>query len=339
MTPPGGIPQSANFFTAIIQSIFPGRDISTSRDPFRSWFNSLLLHFRPRKVPARTLKFTLTWGLGGTALVLIGLLLATGLLLKFAYRPSPEQAYASVEMIQYQMRFGGLIRNVHHWSGHLLVLVAFLHFLRVFFSGAFHAPRQFNWIIGLGLLGTVLLANFSGYLLPWDQLSYWAITICIGMLEYIPAVGPRLQQFVRGGAEVGPETLANFFALHTALLPALLILLLPFHFWRIRKAKGLVVPRAADALAQDQGPRVPAIPNLLLREVVVALVAIAAVLVLALWFDAPLADKANPGLSPNPTRAPWYFAGFQELLLHFHPLLSLFVMPFTAIIGLLAIPY
>ena len=185
----------------------------------------------------------------------------------------------------------------------------------------------------------VLASNFTGYLLPWDQLAFWAITICTGMLEYIPFVGKALQQIIRGGSDIGPVTLSIFFAIHTALIPACLIILMPFHFWRIRKAKGLVVPRTPDEDPADGAESVATIPNLLLRELVVAVVLIAVVMTVSVIFNAPLETKANPGLSPNPTKAPWYFAGFQELLLHFHPLFALFIIPVLMLIALVGIPY
>jgi quinol-cytochrome oxidoreductase complex cytochrome b subunit len=217
--------------------------------------------------------------------------------------------------------------------------VAFLHLLRVFFTGAFHPPRQFNWVIGSASFLVILFSNFTGYLLPWDQLAFWAITICTGMLEYIPGIGLWLQKLIQGGPEVGPATLSNFYAIHTAILPAFLLILMPFHFWRIRKAGGLVIPRGPEQNDGDRGPSVPAIPNLLLREIVVALVLLASVLVFSMLFNAPLGDKANPGLSPNPTKAPWYFMGIQEMLLHFHPIFALFVIPALMLIALLALPY
>ena len=311
----------------------------TNSEKYRGLFKSLIFHFRPRKVPERTLELTLTWGLGGMALVLILLLFGTGLLLKFIYQPFPGRAYESILHLQQNVLFGQLIRNVHHWSANILLIVAFFHFLRVFFTGAFHAPRQFNWIIGLGLFLFVLLSSFTGYLLPWDQLSFWAITICTGMLDYVPAAGLWLQKLIRGGSEVGPSTLANFYAIHTAILPFALIVLMPFHFWRIRKAGGLVVPRSPGENAENRGEMVPSIPNLMLRELVVALLLIAFVLMISVSFDAPLDNKANPGLSPNPTKAPWYFMGFQEILLHFHPLIALFVIPVCILCGLVMIPY
>jgi quinol-cytochrome oxidoreductase complex cytochrome b subunit len=306
---------------------------------YRSYFNTFVLHFRPRTVTDRTLRFNLTFGLGGSAAVLIFLLFSTGLLLKFAYEPHPTVAYESIVSLQYEVPFGGLIRNIHHWSANLLLVVAFLHLLRVFFTGAFHAPRRLNWVIGLGMLCLVVMSNITGYLLPWDQLAFWAITIVTGMLEYVPLIGLWLQEMVRGGAEMGPDTMSNFFALHTAVLPILLIALMPFHFWRIRKARGLVVLRSPDEDADVTGQRVETIPNLLLREIVMALVVVAGIMLFSVIVDAPLLAKANPGLSPNPTRAPWYFAGMQEMLLHFHPSFSLFAIPLLVTAGLFCMPY
>jgi quinol-cytochrome oxidoreductase complex cytochrome b subunit len=309
------------------------------RGDYRRFFSSLILHFRPRTVPDRTLRITLTWGLGGMALVLILLLFGTGILMKFIYQPFPDKAYESILHLQHNVLFGQFVRNIHHWSANSLLIVVFLHFLRVFFTGAFHPPRQFNWVIGLCLFLTVLMSNFTGYLLPWDQLSFWAITICTGMLEYIPGVGLWLQKLLRGGTEVGTNTLSNFYAIHTAILPALLITLMPFHFWRVRKAGGLVIPRSTDEDPEIQVESVPGIPNLILREVVTALVLMAFILTISALFNAPLESKANPGLSPNPTKAPWYFAGFQEILLHVHPFMALFLIPALMILALLSIPY
>jgi quinol-cytochrome oxidoreductase complex cytochrome b subunit len=159
------------------------------------------------------------------------------------------------------------------------------------------------------------------------------------MLEYIPGIGAGLQKLVRGGVDIGPATLSNFYAIHTALIPAGLLILMPFHFWRVRKAGGLVIPRSQMDDPADRAETVPAIPNLIVRELVVALVLIAVLLVLAVAFDAPLGAKANPGLSPNPTKAPWYFAGIQELLLHFHPLFAVLVIPLIALAALIFLPY
>ena len=294
-----------NLFQRIRYSIFPAaHDGRVGRQPYRYLFNSLLLHFRPKTVPERTLKFTLTWGLGGMAVVLVGMLFLTGLMLKFAYQPVPDQSYTSIIQLQNTVLFGRLIRNMHHWSGNALLLVVFLHFLRVFFTGAFHSPRQFNWILGLVMFLLTLGSNFTGYLLPWDQLAFWAITICTGMLEYIPGIGIGLQKMIRGGGEIGPATLSNFFAVHTAVIPACLVILMPFHFWRVRKSKGLVIPRTELEDPADRGETVATIPNLILRELAVAAVLIALIMVVSVIFKAPQESKYNPRLSPNPTKSP-----------------------------------
>ena len=316
------------FLQRVWRSIFPDPLIPQSdRERKRFLLKNLVLHFRPLTVPEKTLNFSLTWGLGGMAAVLILLQFGTGLLLKFAYEPNPITAYASIQSLQNAVMFGQLVRNLHHWGANLLVLIVFLHMLRVYFTGAFLPPRQYNWIIGLSLFGLVLFANLTGYLLPYDQLAFWAVTVSTGMLEYIPAIGIRLQEIIRGGPEIGPASLRIFYALHTAVVPVVLVFFMAFHFWRIRKAGGLVIPRKPDEAVAVAPTRVPTVPNLLLRETTVAVTLIAAVMLLAVFFDAPLEDPANPGLSPNPTKAPWYFAGLQEMLLHLHPTFSVFVIP------------
>ena len=195
-----------NLFQRIWYSIFPHTyKEKDERRPYRGWLSTLVLHFRPKVVQERTLRFTLTWGLGGMAV---------------AYQPVPDRAYESILHLQDNVLFGQFIRNIHHWSANILLIVVFFHFLRVFFTGAFHAPRQFNWIIGLTMFVLILGSNFTGYLLPWDQLAFWAVTICTGMLEYIPVIGEGLKQIILGGTDLGPPTLSNFFAIHTAIIPA-----------------------------------------------------------------------------------------------------------------------
>jgi quinol-cytochrome oxidoreductase complex cytochrome b subunit len=273
------------------------------------------------------------------AVVLTFLLLLTGLLLKFVYVPTPDRAYDSVIYLVDQVPFGQLLRNIHRWGTNGLMFVVFLHFLRVFYTGAFAAPRQLNWIIGLALLCAVILSAFTGYLLPWDQIAYWAITISTSMLDYIPGVGAGLKVWLVGGNEPGPQTLINFYAIHTAILPALLLFFLPFHFWRIRKANGLVIPRSVEEDPSIRGEMVEAMPHQIARETAITLLVLATVLLVAMFIDAPLAERANPGLSPNPTKAPWYFMGVQELLMHFHPLFATLVIPVLLVSGLLSIPY
>ncbi len=273
------------------------------------------------------------------AAVLIFNQFATGILLKFVYQPTAAGAYHSIDALQNGLLFGRLIRNLHYWGANLLLPLVLLHMLRVFYTGAYGSPRRGTWLVGLALLATVLTANFSGYLLPWDQLAYWATTVWTAMLGYVPLVGEPLQLALRSGNEVGQASLQLFYTLHTAMVPALLLLLLPYHFWRIRKAGGLVVPRLPDEPPDPSPPRVPAWPDLLIRETATGLCLMAFLMMLAVLFNAPLGDPANPGLSPNPTKAPWFMAGFQELLLHMHPLFAALVIPGLVVGALIWLPF
>jgi quinol-cytochrome oxidoreductase complex cytochrome b subunit len=324
----------------IWRSVFPAPLIPVDdRERRRAVVETLLLHIHPPTVPARALRFTNTWGLGGMGLVLLVLLAGTGAMLMLAYRPNPAEAYTSVRVLIREPGFGPFVRNIHAWSANLLLVVAFLHLLRVFFTSAFHGPRQFNWVIGLLLLCCAMAANFTGYLLPWDQLSYWAITIVTGMLAYVPLAGPWLQELARGGEELGAVALNNFYTLHTTIIPVLFLLLLPWHFFRVRKAGGVVLPHRHDEELPEPQERVNTLPDLVVRELTVALVLVAALAMFALLVNAPLGGQANPGMSPNPTKAPWYFQGFQELLLHFHPVFAVCVLPIAGLLFFVLVPY
>lgn len=300
----------------------------------RRSITDLILHIHPPSVPAETLRFTLSWGLGGMAVMLTCLLFLTGLLLLLVYQPSTTDAYSSILILTREVPFGLWVRNIHHWSANLLVVISVLHLLRVVLTGAFGPGRRLNWVIGLILLFLLLSSNFTGYLLPWDQLAYWAVTICTSMLGYIPLCGPWLLELFRGGPDVGPTTLANFFVLHVALIPVTLFILLLWHFWLVRRAGGLV--QVVSDVPQKE--RVPTVPNLVVREAAVGLALIAIVLLLAIAWDAPLLEQANPGMSPNPAKAPWYFLGFQELLIHLHPVFAIFVWPLLGAVALISIP-
>ena len=324
----------------IWRSVFRG-PIVPANDHDRRWvvFNTLLLHFRPTQLPEKTLRFTHTFGLGGMSLVLVLLLFATGILMMFVYQPSPEVAYDSITSLQDDVLFGRLVRNTHHWSANLLVGIALLHLLRVYLTGGYHPPRQFNWVVGLVLLLFILVANFTGYLLPWDQLSYWAITISTAMLAYVPWIGERLQLLARGGPEISSATLIGFYTIHTTVVPAVLIVVSALHFWRVRKAKGVVIPRRSDEAVDDKPVKVLFLPNLLTREAAMACVLVAVVVLVSVLWNAPLGAEANPGMSPNPAKAPWYFLGFQELLLHFHPVIAVVLIPFALAVFFAALPY
>ncbi len=326
-----------NIFRRFKDSIYT-RSINPKddRDRIQVVFQSFILHLHPTMIPERSLKLSVTWGLGGMAALLLVVQALTGILLRFVYEPFPGKAYDSILYMKNDIFFGDLVRNIHHWSGTFLVLIVFLHLLRVYFTGAYHGKRQFNWVLGIFLLIFVVFSNFTGYLLPWDQLAYWAITVSTSMLSYIPLIGENLVHMVRGGSEIGASTLLIFYNFHTGILPLLILTIIGFHFWRVRKAGGVAF---AKNESEADNKLVTTIPNLVFREFVVALILIAVILLFAIFLNAPLLDKANPAFSPNPAKAPWYFEGIQELMLHFHPLFAAIIIPLLIVAILIFLPY
>jgi quinol-cytochrome oxidoreductase complex cytochrome b subunit len=295
---------------------------------------TILLHLHPKRVSESAIQFDRTFGLGGMAALLIVVQLITGILLRFYYSPYPAEAYNSVIFLKNQVLFGQFVRNIHYWSGVFMLLIAFLHFLRVFLTGAYRDIRRLNWLFGLLLLLIIVLLNFTGYLLPWDQLAYWAITVSTNLISYFPLIGESLRTMIIRGNELNAETLQTFFTFHTALLPLLLIVFVLYHFWRVRKAGGILLPETSE-----ETKMVEVYPNLVFKEFIVALVLIAVLFTFGALFNAPLLEKANPAYSMNPTKAPWYFAGVQELLMHFHPFIAAFIIPLSVVIFLAWLPY
>ncbi len=309
------------------------------RSRMRMVVDSLVLHLHPSKVPARTLSWTYTWGLGGLSALLVTILALTGIFLELNYTPSPAQAYEDILSLRADTWFGDLLRNIHHWSANLLVIVAVLHLMRVFFTGSHRSPRELNWLLGVGMLLLVLAANFTGYLLPWDQLAFWAITVGTSIITYIPIVGPFLSRLLLGGPEVGATTLLHFYSLHISFIPIGIVILMSYHFWRVRKDGGLSIPKSSSESEEPKSERVTTIPHLVRRELVFALAWLAIIFLWSMLVPAPLEEIANPEVSPNPAKAPWYFLGIQELLLHFHPLVGAILIPAAALTGLALLPF
>ncbi len=309
------------------------------RSRIRMVVDSLILHIHPSKVPVTTLKWTYTWGLGGLSTLLMLILGITGMILLNNYTPSAPQAYFDILELRANVWFGEWVRNLHHWSANLLIVVAVLHLIRVFLTGAYRPPRHLNWAIGWLLLLLVAAANFTGYLLPWDQLAYWAITVGSSLIAYLPFIGEGLSRLLLGGNEVGSNTLQNFYSLHISFIPLAIFALMSYHFWRVRKDGGLSLPKSQSDQQVERVERVTTIPHLVQKEVVFALVWIAVLVLIAGWLPAPLEGIANPYQSPNPAKAPWYFMGFQELLLHFHPVFLMLVVAVLLIVIMFLLPY
>lgn len=298
-----------------------------------SSIEKFILHLHPAKIDARAIKFNRTFGLGGVCALLFVILALTGLILRFSYIPTVEHAYDSILNLQNNSLFGKFIRSLHHLSGKLMVLASFLHLLRVYYSQSIYKKRAENWIYGLLMMFLVLASSFTGYLLPWDQLAYWAITVITQIIEYIPFIGDSLAYFVRGSQTVDGNTLINFYTLHTGIIPLLFIFLMGMHFWLIRKAGGVAL---SD---KEEIKKVDVIPNLLSKEIMLASIVIAGLFLISVFYEAPLLEQANPLKSPNPSKAPWYFLGAQELLLHVHPFFSAVLIPFATAFFFFRLPY
>jgi quinol-cytochrome oxidoreductase complex cytochrome b subunit len=356
------------------RSMFRHPQLDTPRGRALQGFSNFFLHVYPVKIPSRVLRLRYSFRLGFIAAVLFGILVATGVYLMFFYTPSPTAAYGDMQHLKTGVGFGQLIRNVHRWSAHLMVLVIVLHLVRVFYAGAYKRPREFNWVIGVMLLLLTLGLSFTGYLLPWDQLSYWAVTVGTNLVHYVPVMGGTLQDLLIGGDQIGSSTLLRFYALHVAVLPGLLILVLAVHIWRVRK-DGFAVTRSSIGAFEEEatarsGPDEPAAlypgrtrllgvvdresvtaadrpvddtvftwPHLVARHVVVALGVAALVLAMGVAFVAPLRGLANPNVTPEPSKAPWYFSALQELLSHFDPLVAGVLVPLGIVLLLILLPY
>ncbi len=349
---------------AVVRSVFRTGLPRTNLARAQAMVSSFFLHLHPAKVHRDSLRPTRTFGLGLVTLHLFLLLVGTGVLLMFHYVPSVERAYDSMKDLQFVVSAGVLLRNTHRWAAHLMVVSVFLHMARVFFMGAYKPPREFNWILGVSLLLLTLFLSFTGYLLPWDQLAFWAITVGTSIASYAPLVGESFRYLLLGGTTVGQPALLRFYVLHVALLPAIAVLVIAVHVYRVRKDGGLARPDEGVvaivegtappptktyglmALARATGPavgqepedEVPSWPHLLLREVLLFLGTCAAVLLLSIFFDAPLEELADPVRPPNPAKAPWYFLSLQELV-SYSAFAGGVLVPGLLVAALLALPY
>lgn len=223
-------------------SIFRRDPLSTDKGKSELVFYNLWLHIHPAKVKPDSLKLKHTWYLGFITFYLFLILVATGVVLMFYYRPHPAQAYQDMKDLQFVVFLGPFLRNMHRWAAHGMVICVFLHMCRVFYTGSYKRPRQFNWVIGVFLFLLTLGLSFTGYLLPWDQLAFWAITVGTNIGSYAPVIGTSLRELMLGGHSVGESALLRFYVLHVAVLPSIVILFTMIHFWRIRKDGGLSRP-------------------------------------------------------------------------------------------------
>ena len=325
----------------------------TPREASDAIVRNFLLHAFPARIVRRSFSWLATGWLGTISFHLFLVLCVSGGVLMFLYVPSVERAYASVKDIEFVTLFGTWIRGTHRVAAHLMVVAVVLHLIRVFLTGAYKkggapgATRPLNWLVGLALLLCTFGLSFTGYLLPWDQLAYWAVTVGTQIAGAVPVIGDEIRFLMLGGNTVGQATLLRFYVLHCFVLPAITIGLIAYHMWRIRKDGGLAV---ADRVAEEsqtaaratpptpgktytlmgetKGGTVqvsspaalladrslPSVPAVVRRTGGLFLAVLAVCSVLGLFLPAPLEEAANPAVTPNPAKAPWYFLWLQELV-------------------------
>ncbi len=281
--------------------------------------NALVAYMGEKEVPRH--RHSVFYYLGGITLFLFIVQVFTGILLLMYYRPGADSAYESVRFIVAEVSFGWLIRSVHSWSANLMILAAFLHMFTVFFTGAYRKPRELTWYTGIGLLALSMTFGFSGYLLPWNELAFFATRVGTGMAGAIPVVGDYILVIMRGGEEVTGATIGRFFGLHVAILPALTTALLTFHLIFVQR-QGMSQPLDWAAKRPEDKNFMKFFPNFLYRDALVWLVALNILALLAVIFPDgigvvhwPLGAKADPFAPPPPVIRPeWYFMfAFQAL--------------------------
>lgn len=327
----------------IRDSLFRTRWPEDERTSVKAIVESLVLHIHAPKVRPASLRFRATWAAGLVSAVMLLMLTITGVYLMFYYFPYPGLAYRSMKDLAFVVPFGKLTRNLHRWAAHAMVAMVTVHMIRVFLTGGYKPPREANWVAGVGLWVLTLALSFTGYLLPWDQLAFWAVTVGANMVASIPFLGRYFAELLLGDRSVGESALLRFYVLHCVVLPVAIFGLLGFHIFRVRRDGGLVTsehaPETIEAVKNKAAKKlVPAWPNLLYREVIVTLLTTATLLALSLWVDAPLEPEADPTRTPNPAKAPWYFLGVQELA-HYSAFWGGVFIPAAIVIGFCAVPY
>ncbi len=271
-----------------------------------------LTHLAEKKdVPIHRHTFWYYWG--GMTLFLFGIQVATGILLLLYYRASADEAYESVQFIMTQVSFGWLIRSIHSWSANLMVGAAMIHMFSAFLMKAYRRPREVTWLTGMVLLGLTLAFGFSGYLLPWNQLAFFATKVGIDITGAVPVAGDFLARFLRGGDHITGGTLTRFFGFHVAVLPALATVGLVIHVYLVQR-HGMSVPPDVEDSGRDV-PRMKFVPNFMLRDAVGWLAALGMLALLSALFPWELGLKADPYASaPAGIRPEWYFAWMFQTL-------------------------
>jgi quinol-cytochrome oxidoreductase complex cytochrome b subunit len=224
------------------RSIFRHGFPDSNRNRSLAVFTNFFLHIHPVKVRRRAIQFTRTFYLGGLSAACFFLLTVSGVMLMFYYRPAVPHAYLDMKDLAFTVSAGVFLRNLHRWTAHTMVALVFAHMAVTFFRGAYRPPREFNWVIGVFLLVTTILLSYTGYLLPWDQLAYWAVTVGTNMAQAVPIVGDQIKLLLLGGHTINANALIRFYVLHCVVLPAAMVIGVSVHIWRVRKDGGIHLP-------------------------------------------------------------------------------------------------
>jgi quinol-cytochrome oxidoreductase complex cytochrome b subunit len=244
------------FTSSVWRSVFRHGYADTPRNRVLQVSANVWLHLHPSKVRRHGIRYRHTWCAGGLTFLLYLVTVVTGVILMFYYRPTQEYAYFDIKYLDFDVPFGMLMRNMHRWAAHGMIIFIWLHMFRVFMTGSYKPPREFNWVVGVNLLVLTMLMSFTGYLLPWDQLAIWAVTVGTNMARATPLLGhegpfgpelgvtPRydMRALLLGGTVVGPPALMRFYVLHCIFIPIVVSVLMILHFWRVRKDGGISGP-------------------------------------------------------------------------------------------------
>ncbi len=265
-------------------------------------------YLKKKEVPRH--KHSIWYYFGGLTLFFFVVQLVTGLLLMLYYRPTPDEAYASILFIVNEVSFGWLIRSMHSWAANLMIAMLFIHMTSVFFMKAYRPPREFLWFTGIGLLGIVLGFGFTGYLLPWDEVAYYATQIGTEIPKSIPLIGPFAVSLLRGGEDIGAATLTRMFSIHVAILPLLTLILIGIHLF-LNQTYGVSKP----IRTVETKKAIPFLPNFLLRDVrmwLIAFLVLLGISILSPWKLGPEANLLAP--APEGIKPEWYFLPLYQTL-------------------------
>jgi len=305
-----------------LRSILRGDEPTEKPNPrYKAQVKSFTLHIRPKYYQRGSTWFTHTWRLGWFATFFFVVETITGIVLMIFYAPTPERAYGDMLEIMSNVPFGLFMRDMHRLGAEGMVAVVILHMMRVYFTGSYKGERAFTWFTGVILLLVTLVLSFSGYLLPWDQLAYWAVTIGTSMAEAAPLIGREVNLLLRGGIDIWAGGLLRFYLLHVLLLPLLAIIFISIHYYKVAREHSISLPAPiveGDISKEEkkyQEERIDLIPDLLIHEIMLTAVAMFLMVVaVATFFHAPLEYTADPQITPLHTEAPWYFLWLQGML-------------------------